>query len=244
MNTVTTAIAGVLVLGGAAVAQTPITDMPANDVAALGVTNQLNLSASSFGASLSGGGNTFVSNFMDTVQGMVVAGTITSEVFANVSTPGSSLTDVVIKYTLTNTGTQNLDSFDFGVNGGANLDAGDINRADQGTLINDTTVGQISPAVSIDTLSSNPLWKFDFLMASAGSDQLEPGETFTWYIKSDGDNAVGIVDVFAQDSFPAIGQALAFVDQNAGQPDLNVPAPGALALGLFGAAFATRRRRA
>ncbi len=242
MKFATATVAGVLMLGATAIAQTPITDSPAADLTSLGITTELNLSGNGLGTS-GPNFNILTSSFADTVTGSLVAGTITSEVFANVSTPGSSLTDVVIRYTLTNSGIDSIDAFDFGVNGGSALDATDILRADQGTLTNATSAGQVSPAVSIDTLASNPLWKFDF--ADAGTlDQLAPGETFVWYVKSDGDNAIGVVDVVVQNAVPAIGQALAFVDSNSGQPDLNVPAPGAVVLSVFGVAFATRRRRA
>ncbi|GAB4548824.1 MAG: hypothetical protein Tsb0013_09630 [Phycisphaerales bacterium] len=241
MNSIT-AFAGVLVIGTAAVAQTPITNTPAADVAALGVTTPLNLSGNGIGAS-GANFNQFVSTFADTVTGTIVNGTITSEVFANVAAPGTGLTDVVIKYTMTNTGLDFIDAFDFGVNGGQSLDAGDILRAQQGVLTNNTSAGVNDPAVSIDTLAANPLWKFDF-PSGVIPDQLGPGETFSWYVKSDGDNALALVDVVVQNSVPAIGQAWAFVDASAGQPDLNVPAPGAVALAAFGAAFATRRRRA
>lgn len=244
MKIVMATVVGVLGLGAVAHASiTPITNDDVSNFADLGVSTQLNLTGVVTGIG-GAGSNTFVSTFNSADNGGLgfVQGTLTSEVFGNVAAPGGSLTDVVIKYTLTNSGFDQIDEFDFGVNTNTNLDANDLTKpqTSQGR-INGESNSLFTPNVFVDTTSSNTLWTFDF---EAALGVLASGETLTWYVKTDGEVAIQLVDVTVKNAEDAEAQALSFVDPNAGQPDLGVPAPGALALmGLAGLA-ATRRRRA
>lgn len=243
MKTVTAAVACAMALAsGAQASISNVTDTPVNDFSDLGSFSPLNLSGSIAG--LGGANNTLTSNFVSPGLGLI-SGTLTTEVFGNVGTPGGSLTDVVIRYTLSNTGFDGIDSFDFGVNTNNNINADDLLLAPttQGRVLNESSslADLATPNVFVDSTTTNTLWTFDF---EASASQLEMGETLVWYVKSNGAVSIDRVDVTIKNSEDAEAFALAFVNPTNEQPDLGVPAPGAIA--LLGAAglVGVRRRRA
>lgn len=176
-------------------------------------------------------------------NGTLFAGTLTATVYGNVGTPGSSLTDIVVVYEFISTGgITPIETFEFGVDSGSNIDFLDIQNATQGTILNESTPGQASPFVTLNDNSlslSNDTLLFDF---TNGADTLAPGEKITWYMTSSANVALNYVDVNVTDFGGTLTQTIAFVT-GTGQPDLNVPAPGAVALLAMGAGFASRRRR-
>ena len=246
MKTVTAAVACAMALAtGAQASISNVTDTPVNDFSDLGSFSPLNLSGSVAG--LGGANNTLTFNFNSALNGGsgFVSGTLTSEVFGNVGTPGGALTDVVIRYTLANTGFDGIDSFDFGVNTNNNINADDLLLAPttQGRVLNESSslADLATPNVFVDSTTTNTLWTFDF---EAAASQLENGETLVWYVKSNGAVSIDRVDVTIKNAEDAEAVALAFVNPTNEQPDLGVPAPGAIA--LLGAAglVGVRRRRA
>jgi MYXO-CTERM domain-containing protein len=184
--------------------------------------------------------NSLVSNFSSNTPG-VFSGTLTARVFANQSAPGVGVNDVVIVYTMSNNGPDSLDAFDIGVNGGDSLDFGDLAAATQGSVVDGTTPGQTIPQVDLLTTGGNALQIFGF---NTVSDLLGPGDTLTWYIRTDGSVKIDFVQYQAVNFGTAEGFTLGLVE-DPGQPDLNIPAPGAVALAGLGLGFAgVRRRRA
>ncbi len=246
MKSMITGIAALAAIGSvASAAPTPVTQ---NDVPSFSTLQtafsltEINLSTQGI-AGLSGpASNTFVSNF-SSING-VNTGVLTSEVFANVGTPGTGVSDVVIRYTFENTSSFGnvIEGFDFGVDTGAALDAGDIQSAVHGRILDaDTSASGINPAATIDPLASSPV--FQLALNDGGNPVLSPGESFQWYIRAGGDVAVSLVDVNVVDFEDAKAQAISFVDLQ-GQPDLNVPTPGTAVLAVAGVLVASRRRRA
>ncbi|MEM1424569.1 MAG: hypothetical protein AAGH64_11280 [Planctomycetota bacterium] len=246
MKTVTAAVACAMALAsGAQASITNVVDSPINSFADLGTFAPLNLSSSVGG--LSGANNTLSVDFDSALSGGLgfLKGNITSEVFGNVSTPGGSLTDVVIRYTLSNTGFDEIDAFDFGVNTGNNVNAADLlaPSTTQGRILGESTplVDLPTPDVFVDTTTTNTLWTFDF---EAALTTLAVGETLSWYVRSNGAVAIDRVDVTVKNAEDAEAVALVFIDPTAGQPDLGVPAPGAIALAGAAGLMGVRRRRA
>jgi hypothetical protein len=243
MKTVTAIAAVMAGAGVASAAIVPISNSSINDFSALelGFTpTPIDLSSFTPAVLGSANNNALVSEFNTGLY----TGRLISEVFANVGSAGTGVQDVVIKYTMqVDAGSfDGLDFVAFGVNAGTNLDAQDLINATHGRVISESTVGQLDPAVSVDD-ASNVVFEFNF---AAVSDKLggnpAAGETFTWYVRSDGAVKVNVVDVTFQDGIPSNGNALAFVDID-GQADLNVPAPGSVALLGLGGMVAARRRR-
>jgi len=187
------------------------------------------------------GTNSVTTNFSN---GGLFSGTLTATVYGNVGAPGTSLTNIVIVYEFVSTGGFTpIEGFEFGVDSGSNIDFLDIQNATQGAILGETTGGQSSPFVTLNDNSvslSNDTLLFDF--ATAG-DALTAGEKLTWYMSSSAAVALNFVDVNVTDFGGTLTQTLAFVT-GTGQPDLNVPAPGAAALLAMGLGVATRRRRA
>lgn len=239
MKTSMIAVAAVGVFAGTSLATTvgitnnPVADFTALEGAVGTPLTPIDVSGVVTGASLSGT-NTLTSNF---AAGPFFSGTLTSEVFADQSTIGPGVDTVVIKYTFAGNGPQSIDAFQFGFNAGSNLDFADITGATHGVINADTTPGQLAPAVVAEN-AANITLTFDF---QTGGDALG-AETLTWYVAATGAVAVEAVPVNITNSESTVGQALVFTDIE-GQDDLNVPAPGAALLGVFGAAAAARRRR-
>lgn len=173
----------------------------------------------------------------------VFTGTLTSTVYANQSLPGLGVNEVAIVYEFVANGPSGVDFFNFGLNTGQALDYNDIISATHGRLTDSsaTTSGQLVEAVADNTVPATPTLEFDFdQFGSLGAPSTT--ERLTWYVIAGGDSRVNVVDVGVIDAGTATAQALSFTT-TPGQDDLNVPAPGAAALGLFGMAFASRRRR-
>lgn len=244
-------VAAVLVACGTASAVT-ITNNPVADFSALEVQvgsslTPIDLSGQPITAvaGLNAQNNVLSQNFSVMAgPATVYSGTLTSEVFSNVSVPGSGVTDVVIKYTFTGNGPQGIEAFTMGVNTGTSLDFNDLTSATHGVIGNLTSGGQLAPAVDV-VASPDVLLDFDYL---AGGDTLgafNTTETLVWYMHAPtGAVQVNVIDVTVTDSGSANIKALGFTVDFPGQDDLDVPAPGAFALlGLSGVAGIRRRRR-
>ena len=168
-------------------------------------------------------------------------GTMTASVFANQSTAGPGLNSLTIVYSfVSNSGTP-LDSFEFGLDSGSDLDFTDYARATQGSIGDLTTVGQTAPVVTLtdnSLLPGNNTLFFDFL---AGGNQLA-SESFGWYVQIDGNVVIDRARVQVRDFGGDVFDMLALV-RGTGQPDLSIPTPGALGLFLGAGLVAGRRRR-
>ena len=175
------------------------------------------------------------------------SGTLTTSVFANLGAPGSGVNTVAIVYQFAATGMPTpVDQFEFGLDTGADIDFGVLLAATQGSIGDLTTAGQTAPLVDLvdnSALPGNDTQTFDFLAAGDPLGGTFSEQTFGWYILTDGNVALNRVRVEARDSGGAIFDTISLV-KGTGQPNLNVPAPGPLAL-LFGAGglVAARRRR-
>lgn len=187
--------------------------------------------------------NSLASNFV--APGNAYSGSLTTTVYGNVGTPGQSLDTVLIVYEFTGNGPSGIDSFTFGVDSGINLDFGDLLAATHGTIGDLTSVGQVSPIVDLidnSGVPANDLMVFDFLPNNDSLGGAGGTETFAWYIMAGGDVAINIVDVESRDFGAVTFQSLSLVN-NPGQPDLNVPTPGSIALLMGGVGLQARRRR-
>ena len=186
--------------------------------------------------------NSYTQNFSSPVPG-AYTGSMSVEVFGNVSVPGVALNQVLMIYTMTGDGPSALDEFQLGVDSSTNLDYNDLLSAVHGTILDDTTAGQTSPQVELlDNAGTNNTYTFDYL--TAGDTLGGPGgsETLSWYVLSGADVAIDFIDVTISDFGSVTIQSLSLVDVP-GLPDLNVPTPGAaLLLSLAGVAGVRRRR--
>ncbi|MEM8835999.1 MAG: hypothetical protein AAGD00_09290 [Planctomycetota bacterium] len=237
-----------------------ITNNPRADVAALntdffgGAIADLDLSGYSianglgFESQLSGpSSNVLETTFTSNLGSPFFEGTLRAEVFGDNGTTGPGLGQVAIVYTVTlTTGLTPVDRIEFGVDSGDEVDIDYLaNQATQGLLTDAslTTPGQAAPLVeTIDNSIINDLWTFDLDDPTFGSDTLSAGESFSWYVVGPADVPVGLVDATFFDGGVGSGQTLAFVT-NPGQPNLDVPAPGAAAAFAVAGLAATRRRR-
>ncbi|MEC9372548.1 MAG: PEP-CTERM sorting domain-containing protein [Planctomycetota bacterium] len=216
-----------------------ITDTPAATEAGL-LTGLVPLDLSSVVVSGLTTSNSLSVNF--TAPLGAYSGTLTARVYGNQGTPGTGLNDVLVIYEFVGNGPDMIDEFEFGVDSGASLDFSDLLSATQGT-IQDLSVGQGSPLVELTNgVATNTTQNFGFLAAGDGLGGPATTESFAWYIRSGGDVQVNLVDVVARDFGNVTVQSLALVDIP-GQPDLNVPAPGALALLGAAGVMGLRRRR-
>lgn len=189
---------------------------------------------------LNAGAGTYSQNFNN---GAFYSGTLSVEVFGNVGTPGASLNEVTMIYTFRGNGPSAIERFVMGINGSSNLDFTDLAAATHGRITADTTVGQGDAVVDlIDNSGSgdNDNFIFNYTSDNLGGPSLT--ETYTWYVRATGAVAVNFVDVEVSDFGFAFAKTLSLVDVP-GQPDLNVPAPGAAALLGFAGLAASRRRR-
>lgn len=176
-------------------------------------------------------------------NGIFYSGNLSVEVFGNVGTPGNSLNEVTLIYTFTGNGPSAIERFVMGINGSSNLDFTDLAAATHGRITADTSLGQGDAAV--DLIDNSGGGQNDNLIFNYASDNLggpSLSETYTWYVRAAGDVAVNFVDVEISDFGFAFAKTLSLVDIP-GQPDLNVPAPGAAALLGFAGLAASRRRR-
>jgi len=190
--------------------------------------------------------NVWSQNFVSSVPGSYT-GTLTASVYGNVGTPGASLTDVAIIYEFIGNGPSGIDQFQFGIDGGASIDFDDVLRGTHGTVLDLTTAGQLSPAVVLaNGGASNNTLTFDFALAGDPLGSFDGmsavSQTLGWYVTNDAAVQINFVDVVITDFGNATVQTLAFTDIP-GQPDIGVPAPGAIALFGMGLAAASRRRR-
>ncbi|RMH25004.1 MAG: hypothetical protein D6693_09395 [Planctomycetota bacterium] len=171
------------------------------------------------------------------------SGTVTASVFGNQSTPGAGLNSITIVYEFASNSGTPLDSFEFGLNSGNDLNFADYSRATIGTIGSLTTVGQANPNVTLTdgaslAIPGNTTLFFDFL----GAGDTLANETFGWYIQIDGAIVIDKARVEVRDFGSDVFDMLAMVN-GTGQPDLGVPAPGALGVFLGAGLLAGRRRR-
>lgn len=247
------AVAALAALAGTAVA-VPIANNPQSSFATLQTSLGVSLTpidlfsqpitVTGAGNTLNPQNNVLVSSFSVLLpnNSPAYSGTLTSEVFANQGSVGPGVTDVVIKYTFTHTGGPNsIETFNFGVNSGQTIDLADLLASTHGRIDAETIGQPANPAVSADTLAGNNTFDFDFRVNGA-LNELSVGETYTWYVASaGGDVKVNVVDVTVTDVGNGNAKALVFTTTS-GQNDLNIPAPGALALFGVGGLLARRRR--
>jgi len=167
-------------------------------------------------------------------------GSLTARVFANQSAPGLGVNDVVIVYTMTNddTSLDSLDTIDMGINGGDSLDFNDLFNATQGSIVDGTTGGLGIPEVDLISTGGNALQIFNFNTV----DTLGPGESLSWYVRTDGAVKIDFIQYQATNFGIGNGFTLGLVE-DINQPDLNVPSPGAIALAGVGAGLLGVRRR-
>ena len=181
--------------------------------------------------------NVLVSNF---AVSPFYTGQLTSEIFANQSTPGSGISDVVIKYTFVGNGPQGIDTFNFGLDDGTALDYGDLQAATHGRIVGESTLSQTTPQVTIDN-SGNTTLDYSFAAVADTLGAPSVSETFVWYVAASGDVKVNLVDVTITNFDATTAKALSLTTTG-GQQDLDFPAPGA-ALGLAGLGIMGLRRR-
>lgn len=203
----------------------------------------LNLSTVSFinagPGTLDAANGLYTQNFNN---GAFYSGNLAVEVFGNVANPGAGLNEVTLIYTFTGNGPSAIEQFVMGLNGSSNLDFTDLAAATHGRISAETTLGQGDAVVDlIDNSGGGQNDNIIFAYAdNLGGPSLT--ETYTWYVRASGAVAVNFVDVEISDFGFAFAKTLSLVDVP-GQPDLNVPAPGAAALLGFAGLAASRRRR-
>lgn len=247
-------------LATASVNATVISNNPRADVAALntdffgGGITELNLAGYSatnslgFETALSGPSSNILNTpFTSNAGAVFFEGTLRAEVFGDNGSTGPGLGQVAIVYTVTLTqGLTPIDRIEFGVDSGDEVDIDYLaNQSTQGLLTDTslTTSGQAAPLVeTVDNSLINDLWTFDLDDPTFGTDTLSQGESFSWYVVGPADVPIGLVDATFFDGGIGSGQTLAFVT-NPGQPNLDVPAPGAAAAFAVAGLAATRRRR-
>jgi hypothetical protein len=123
------------------------------------------------------------------------------------------------------------------------MDVADLIASTQGTLTDLTSAGQFSPVVEVFSNASNDTYAFDFAASLDALGSVGTTDEFSWYVRTTGDIKINVVDVDVRNFGTASIQSLGLID-DPGQPDLNVPAPGALSLLAAGLGVAgTRRRR-
>ena len=121
----------------------------------------------------------------------------------------------------------------------------DLLAATHGSIGDLTSPGQASPLVDLldnSGVPANDTMVFDFLPTADVLGGPGTTETFSWYIMSSADVAINLVNVEVRDFGAVTFQSLSLVS-NPGQPDLNVPAPGSIALLLGATGLMARRRR-
>lgn len=215
-----------------------ITDNPvATQAAAIGSLSTLDLSGVVSGLTTN---NSYSENFAVAAY----SGTLSATVYGNAPVGSAALTEVLIVYRFVGNGPDGIDQFTFGLDSGANLDYGDYLAATHGSIGDLRTAGQSNPIVELnDNVNTNDTFRFDFLGAGDRLGTIGVTETFGWYVRASGDIQIGFVDVLVTDFGSAFPRTLGLVNVP-GQPDLNVPGPGAAALLGLGALVAGRRRRA
>lgn len=184
--------------------------------------------------------NTFSVNFSTAFY----TGTLTASVFGNVSTPGGSLSDVVIVYEFVGNGPSGIEEFMFGQPGGANIAIADLAAATHGSIDELTSPGQTLGGVTLfdnSAIPSGDLFVFDFDADRLGG--VGTIERFGWYVRTTGDIQIGLSKVLVTNFGGVVIDMLSIVDV-AGQPDLNaVPLPTGVGLGVAGLMIVAGRRR-
>jgi hypothetical protein len=179
------------------------------------------------------------------------SGTLTAEVFGNVANTGVALTDVVIVYTFQSNafdGTDNLsgtETFAMGINSGFEMDYNYLvaPSTTHGNVIAQSAVGQSSLVEAFDNGAANDTFEFDYTPGAGRLGGPDGDETYTWYVSGSAGTKINVIDVTVTDFGNTTTTTLGFVS-NVGQPDLDVPAPGVLALASLGlGAIGARRRR-
>ncbi len=169
-------------------------------------------------------------------------GAITATVYGNspIFTPG--LTDVVVLYTFEGEGTPTpIEEMEFAVAGGnidlnfAELDSGIMGRIDD---ISDIYL-DMDPVLTFNPGPANDSLLFDWSTETLGNPFVT--EQYSWYTRTTGAIDMGLVEVQVRDAGSYVTQTLAVLD-DPNQPNMDVPAPGSLAL-LGLSALALRRRR-
>ena len=174
--------------------------------------------------------------------GSAYTGSITATVYGNspIFTPG--LTDVLVVYTFEGNGQPTpIEEMEFAVAGGnldlnfAELDGGVMGRIDDMSDINLDS----DPLLTFNPGPANDSMLFDWTTEGLGDPFVS--QSYTWYTRTSGAIDIGMVNVEVRNSGSVITQTIAVLDDPS-QPDLDVPAPGSLALMGLGAFIIGRRR--
>ncbi len=175
--------------------------------------------------------------------GPAYSGSITATVYGNdaIFTPG--LSDVVVVYDFLGTGEPTpIEAMEFAVNGGnidlnfAELDGGVMGRID---ALSDVAL-IADPILTFNPGPANDSLLFEWGSAGLGDVFLAQG--YSWYTRTTGAIDLGLINVEVRNAGSVTTQTLGVIDDPS-QPNLNVPAPGSLAVfGLAAGALFKRRR--
>ncbi len=172
------------------------------------------------------------------------SGSITATVYGNsdIFTPG--LTDVVVVYEFSGTGEPTpIEAIEFAVNSGnldlnfAELDGGTMGRID--SLSDVFLTGD--PLLTYNPGNANDSLLFDWGTSGLGDPFVT--QSFGWYTRTTGAIDIGYIDAEIRNAGSVMSLTIGVIDDPS-QPNLNIPAPGSLAMLGLSAGVLTRRRRA
>ncbi|MFG0253123.1 MAG: PEP-CTERM sorting domain-containing protein [Phycisphaerales bacterium JB038] len=176
-------------------------------------------------------------------DGPAYSGAITATVYGDSAIFTPDLTDVVVVYEFEGTGEPTpIEAMEFAVNGGnidlnfAELDGGVMGRIDSlsDVVLMDDPILTFNPGPANDSLL------FDW--GTPGLGDVLVTEYYGWYTRTTGAIDLGLISVEVRNAGSTQTQTLGVIDDPS-QPNLDVPAPGTLAVfGLAAGAMFKRRR--